>query len=601
MSNHYQIEEFFNSSLGRASRRRSPAKRPPRWWQRWRSCWPSKSQWRFLPRVLSAKERRLVSFLTLAVIVLFIAWMTALSYQGTITVPDFGGTYVEGSLGEPKYINPLLAQASDVDRDLTALIFSSLLKYDSRGELQPDLAEIYEVSGDGLEYLFRLKNNLQWHDGFPLTADDVVFTVRLIQNNDYGSPQRINWQGVEIEKVDDQTVKIRLRAKYAQFLNNVTLGILPKHLWGNIQPAQLLLTDFNLRPIGSGPYKFKRLKKDNQGSVISYELEAFEQYYFHPPYIKKLIFKFYPSEEILVDAYNRNETEGLGLISPPQLENLKFPQRLKIQEIDLPRYFSAFFNQNQSVPLADKNVRLALNYGTDKERLVKEVLAGYGLTVNSPLLKELGSKAGRFLSRYAYDSTFAKQILDNSQWKDKDQDGFREKDDLPLALEIKTLNWPELLKVAEILQKDWERLGFKITRQIETLPEIQQSIKNRNYEVLIFGEVLNLDPDPYSFWHSSQKKDPGLNLALYDNKSADKILEESRQLLNPLERKQKYEDFEKILLEDAPAVFLYSPAYLYPVSKKIKGNDFTILAIPSARFNNVNEWYIETKRTKKSE
>ena len=144
-------------------------------------------------------------------------------------------------------------------------------------------------------------------------------------------------------------------------------------------------------------------------------------------------------------------------------------------------------------------------------------------------------------------------------------------------------------------------VGFKIEIKMETFAEIQSTIKNREYEILLFGEVQGLNFDPFSFWHSSQKKDPGLNLALYDNKSADKILEEGRQILDPAERQKKDNDFERILLEDAPAVFLYSPYYLYLPASKIKGDDLSILSLPSDRFDNLAQWYIETKRVKKTD
>lgn len=546
-----------------------------------------------MPRVLSPKERYWILGMALAILILVISLPFNIFYHRTIPAPDFGGSYTEGLLGEPKFINPLLVQTNDTDRDLSRLIYAGLMKYDKQGNLVPDLAESYDVSSDGLEYTFVLKKDLRWHDGFPLTATDIIFTIKILQNNDYGSIQRINWQGVEAEKGNDRIVKLKLKSRYAQFLNNTTLGILPKHLWENIKPTSFHLSDLNLRPIGSGPYRFKRLRKDERGSVVSYDLKAFEQYYSGKPFIKNLTFKFYRSEEELVNAYNRNNVEGLGLASPNQLKKIKFSSRLKTEKIKLPRYFAAFFNPNQSKLLSDKNIRLALNYATDKAALVKEVLNGYGLAVNSPILKELTASTP---VKYAHDQEFAKQILDNSGWKDADQNGVREKDKDTLTLKITTSNWPELSQTADLLKKQWETVGFKVEVQVEPLAEIQQDIKERNYEILVFGEVLNLDPDPFSFWHSSQKKDPGLNLALYDNKNADKLLEESRQILNSLERNKKYEDFEKILLEDAPAVFLYSPHYLYLPSKKIKGNDLEILSTPASRFDNISQWYIETRR-----
>ena len=515
----------------------------------------------------------------------------------TNAAPDFGGSYTEGLVGIPQYINPLLIQANDTDRDLANIFYPGLLKYDPEGKLVPDLAESYTVSDSGLEYTFTLKKNIKWHDGQYLTADDLIFTIKILQNNDYGSIQRINWQGIEIEKINDRVIKIKLKNKYAQFLNNATLGILPKHLWENVKPSLFTLSELNLNPIGSGPYKLKRVGKDSQGIARSYELTAFEDHYNDKPYIKNLTFRFYDSEDQLISAYNNNNVEGLGFISPDKLKNIKFSQRINLKPIKLPRYFAAFFNQNQSKLLADKNIRLALNYGTDKSAIVDQVLKGNGLVINSPLLKEFTEKD--VPPKFKFDKEFAKQILENSNWKAGDSNGPREKDGHELVLTITTSNFPELIKIADLLKKQWGELGFKIEIKVETLAEIQHTIQNRDYEILLFGEVQNLNSDPFSFWHSSQKKDPGLNLALYDNKSVDKILEEGRQILDPAGRINKYNDFEKILLEDAPAIFLYSPYYLYLPSSEIQNNNLSVLSLPSDRFDNLSQWYVKTKRVRK--
>ena len=607
-----QIEEFYTNSPANKKNGSNNGIIPEKvsFLKKIKRQFPSKKQLKLLPQVLSKRERYLILTLSLVAIVSIVYMPLGIFRHFTKLVPDFGGSYSEGLVGAPQYINPLLVQANDTDRDLSKIVYSALMKYDQSGNIIPDMAESYQISDNGLEYVFVLKKDIKWHDGFPLTADDLIFTFKILQNNDYGSVQRINWQGVEVEKINDLTVKLKLKNKYAQFLNNATLGILPKHLWENVRPSLFSFSDLNIKPIGSGPYKFTKLKKDAQGSIISYELERFDHYHETKPFIKKFTFKFYNSENELIEAYNRNLIQGIGTLSPEKLKNLKFSQKLAPQKIKLPRYFAAFFNQNQSKALSDKNIRLALNYGTDKKELMEKILDQNGLIINSPILKELGSESVQ--QKFPFDKEFAKQILENSGWKDLDGDGFREKatetkkkpaeTEQPkeaLAVKIKTSSWPELSKTAEMLKSQWESLGFKVEVQTETLQEIQQSIRERNYEILLFGEVLSLDPDPYSFWHSSQKKDPGLNLALYDNKTADKILEESRQLLNQEERNRKYEDFEKIVLEDAPAVFLYSPYYIYLPSKKIKSNETEILSMPSARFDNISQWYINTKRVRK--
>ncbi|MDP3697904.1 MAG: ABC transporter substrate-binding protein, partial [Candidatus Taylorbacteria bacterium] len=220
-----------------------------------------KAKFWLLPKVLSKKERYLIFILLLIILSSIIAIPVATYYHFTKPVAAYGGTIKEGIVGEPRHINPLLSQ-SDADRDLVKLVYSGLFKYNEDGKLLPDLAKSYETSPDELNYTVYLKENGIWHDGVPVTADDVIFTVQTAQNPDYGSLQRINWQGVELEKVNDQTIVFKLKNKYAQFLNNLTLPLLPQHLWENVKPINFALSEMNLKPIGSGPYQFRKLQKD---------------------------------------------------------------------------------------------------------------------------------------------------------------------------------------------------------------------------------------------------------------------------------------------------------------------------------------------------
>lgn len=578
--------------------------------------WPSKKQLRYLPRVLSQKER---SFLISLIIIALGALLTipiSTYHHFTKPAPDFGGSYTEGVIGFPKYINPLLAQVNDADRDLAAIIYPGLMKYDGHGKLKPELAESYEISPDGLTYTFKLRSGLQWHDGQPITAEDVVFTIVTVQNSDYGSYHRINWQGVDAVKIDDATVAFKLKNRYAQFLGNTTLGILPKHIWGNIKAAGFALSELNTKPaVGSGPYKFSRIKRDSYGNIKSIELASFDGYFSGKPYINKVIFKFYSSEKELIDAYNNNEIDGISSVSPQRLNNLRFAARLKIREIMLPRYFAIFFNQNQNKPLSDKNVRLALSHATNKREILSKVLSEYGRIVDSAMLPGIVDIPDN-TEKYSFDLERSKKILEDAGWsipaspsnqtiREKAPPSSKQKNNKPveptkLAIRLTTSDWPELVSVANIIKKQWETIGVLVDLEILPLPELQQVIKDREYEALLFGEVLGLDPDPFSFWHSSQKRDPGLNLALYDNKDADKLLEEARQALDQTARLAKYDQFQNLINKDIPAVFLYSPNYIYALPAKIKGAEISIIPLPSDRFREINKWYIETKRVRKA-
>jgi peptide/nickel transport system substrate-binding protein len=561
-----------------------------------------------LPSLFSKKERYFVLGLAILIIASLITWYSNYRLTRMVERPDYGGSYTEGIVGSPQYINPILCQTNDTDQDISELIFSGLMKYDSKGNLVPDLAERYAVGEGGKIYDFFLRKNVFWHDGKPFNADDVIFTFQTIQNPNYKSPLIFNWSGVEIEKIDDWTVRFKLKNAYAPFLNSATVGMLPKHIWVNMSPAEFLLAETNLKPIGTGPYKFKKFEKDRLGSIKTLYLEADKNYYPGKPYIKNITFKFYINEEAMINAYNSGTIKGLGFITAQNKSQLKnYKRKLNIYPLKLPRYFAVFFNQSKSKALSDKTVRLALNYATNKQEIIDRILNGEGEIVNTPIPKEA---AGYSVETKIYDFALehANNLLDAAGWNKNNETGIREKvikkgeSPTPLEITLITTEWPELQRVAEILQEQWSKVGAKIEVKILNIAEIQQDyIRPREYQALLFGEVLGAEPDPFPFWHSSQKRDPGLNLALYDNANADKLLMEARIIFDSEKRKEKYEEFQKLVVEDVPVVFLYNPYYLYPVSKKIKGIEIENIPIPSKRFSGIENWYIETKRVKKDQ
>ena len=571
-----------------------------------RNWLPSKEQFYYLPRVLSRNERFIIVGLATVAFFSLLAIPISAHYHATVEVPAHGGSWTEAIVGAPQHINPLLLQANDADSDLTNLIFAGLLRYDRDGALTPDLAESYTVSDDGLEYTFKLKSDLRWHDGQALTADDVVFTILTAQNADYGSTQRVNWQGVDIAKKDERTISFRLKNRYAPFLGNATMGILPKHVWETVKPSNFSLAENNLRPLGAGPYKFSKNKRDSTGTIRAIDLIAFDAYADGKPYIDRITFQFYNSEQSAIAEYNKSNVDGLSFVSAQQLDSLHLKNQLSIHDLHLPRYFGVFFNQNQSRQLSDKKVRLALNYATNKQEIIEKILNGKGTIVDSPLLPGIIDIPDAD-TKYGFDVEKAKALFEEAGWEFADGQTVRGKtiktdgkeEALKLEIEITTSSWPELAAVADLLKSQWEAVGAHVT--VTTLPvtEVQQAIKERDYAALLFGEVLGLEPDPFSFWHSSQKKDPGLNLALYDNKDADKILENARQIMDPAKRKEQYAKLQNIILNDVPVVFLYSPNYLYAQPKRIHYTGGSIIAVPSTRFDTVHEWYIDTERKKK--
>ena len=562
---------------------------------------PSWHQWQKIPGVLNKKERYFIlGFLFLGIASLF-SWLFVYNIKNTIVVPNYGGSFREGIIDSPQYLNPILSPVNDADRDVTRLIFSGLIKYDSQGKLVPDLAEKYAIGDNGKIYDFFLRKDIKWHDGQTFSADDVVFTIKTIQNSDSRSPLRANWKGVTVEKIDDFTVRFKLESPYAPFLANTTTGIIAKHIWEKILPEKFILAQENLSPIGTGLYKLKKIKKDKEGFINYIELQAFGDYgYDRRPFIEKIEFYFYPDEESLIKAYNRNTIDNLSLLSVQSQELLKRTKsKSYLYELNLPRYFAVFFNQTKSKALADKTVRLALNYATNKNELIEKILNGEGAPVESPIPMGVWGHSDK-TKIYNFDTEYAKTILEQAGWKDADNDGVREKKEDKLEFDLITTELKQLQQTANILQEQWLKIGAKVNVKIMNIGEIQQEyIRPREYQALLFGEVLGLDPDPYSFWHSSQKKDPGLNLALYDNKKVDEFLKDARQNLIQDVRLKDYEQFQQLVVDDAPVVFLYSPYHLYYAAKKVKGIEVKNVVLPSERFSDIERWYIKTQRVKK--
>jgi len=652
--------------------------------------WPTLKQWKKLPRVLGRNERRILFLLIILACISFLFLSTKFYFKHTSLVPVKGGSYTEGIVGQPRFINPVYASLSDVDRDLTELLFPSLMKYDKNGNLTKDIATDFEIKENGKIYEFSIKDNVFWSDGKKLTADDIIFTIETIQDPKYKSPLRAQWLGIEVEKLSDYKIRFELKKPSSIFLENTTLKIIPKHIWKDVLPENFPFSIYNLQPIGAGPYQFKELQKNKSGFIESITIERSSNYYSKEPFISQIKFRFFKNEEDLIKAAKKGEIDGFSLINFQHLKDLP-PDKFVVHRIILPRYFAVFFNQKKSKVLAEEEVRKALNTATNKEEIINEILSGYAHKVDSPVLPEIYGFATPS-SVYEFDSQKAKDILNKAGFKDFDGDGFREKhiekepafqftstlkvgnkgnevkelqkclakypdiypegqitgyfgqktknavirfqekyaseilqplglksgtgkvgpstrkklneicfpsseETLSLEFSLVTVNQPQLIEVANSLKKQWKEIGVKLEVKTASISDLEREfIKPREYESLLFGEVLGSIPDPFPFWHSSQKNDPGLNLAMYENKKADYFLEKIRESYDQETRKENYESFQNVLIKDAPAVFLYSPDYLYLVKPKIKGIKTTIIIDPSKRFSDIENWYIKTKR-----
>ncbi|NTW26992.1 MAG: hypothetical protein HGA36_01575 [Candidatus Moranbacteria bacterium] len=539
-----------------------------------------------------------MTILLLTIAASLVVWIGSFYLNVTKAIPANGGEYTEGIVGQPLYINPLLSQTSEADSDLAQLIFSGLFKYDKDGNVVPDLADSYAVSDDQREYTVSLKKNLLWHDGEILNANDAFFTFNILQDAAYKSPLRQGLQGVEVSLTDDYTIKFSLKNPYIGFLDNLTTGLLPKHIWENIAQEKFALAESNLHPIGSGPYSFANFQKDSDGNILTLQLVANKNFHDGRPYISKITFNFYPDDDALIAAYNKKEIMGMGSIPPENVKNIKNAKSTNIHELVIPRYFSVFFNQTKNVALANDVVRSALSQSVDKQAIINEVLHGKGAILTSPIFPQMKGYNGDGSSKTDVES--AKKVLDEAGWILDAAENVRKKGSDKLEFELITTDWPELNQTAELLKKQWEKIGAKVDVKVLTVSDLQQNyIKTREYDSLLFGQAISFNPDLYSFWHSSQKRDPGLSLSLFDNKDADGLLEDLRQQTDQAKRIEDYQKFQDILTKENPAIFLYSRFYLYPTNTNLRGVEVTNINNPAQRFVDVNKWYVKTSRVMK--
>lgn len=548
--------------------------------------------------VLRTRDRFLVSFFSVAAVGALLFWVGAIYLSSTKAVPDYGGEYTEGMVSQPRYINPILSQTSEADADISQLVYEGLFGYDADARLVNRLADHYAVSEDGKTYTVMLKQGAKWHDGEEVTADDVLFTATAIQDPAYKSPLRGNWLGIDVAVVDRYTLTFTLKKPYFGFLENLVVGILPKHIWAGIAPDNFLLADYNLAPIGSGPYRFSDSAKDSSGNMTSIELRAFSGHLGGAPYISTFTFRFYPDEAMLTEAYRRKEILGIDTVTPDLLSQIATRKSTRVYDIPIPRLFAVFFNTTKNAALADDTVRQAFATATDRQAIIDQVLLGQGIPAFSPFLPFMAGYASD-LTQPTFDLAKANALLDGDGWR-RGEDGVRSRNGTVLALELLTPDWSELVKTAGLLKSEWEAIGARVNVTVLGAVELQQNaIRPREYQALLFGEAATLDPDPYSFWHSSGKHDPGLNLSLFDNKQADDALTALREELDPTKRDADYRLVQSLILAENPAVFLYSPAYLYAVSDTVQGIDVRRVDAPVYRLANAQNWYIKTKRVRK--
>ncbi|MEK7610117.1 MAG: ABC transporter substrate-binding protein [Patescibacteria group bacterium] len=560
-------------------------------------------------RQFSATEKVIFGLFAVMAFVTALIMVIKVNDNFSIEVPAVGGTLNEGVIGLPRSINPILA-VTDIDRDLSTLVYSGLMKF-SDGKMTTDLARSYKVSDDGLIYTFTLKPKITFQDGSALTTEDVAFTVKKIQDPTLKSPRRIDWANVTVKIISSSEIQFILKQPYSPFLTNTTIGIVPKHIWGDVSDEQFIFSQYNTSPIGSGIYKVTSVSHDNGGIPTKYTLESWRGYYGSKPFIPTIIFSFFSDESSALSALDQGNIDSLSSVSPEVAAKLvtDVAQSYKIISAPLPRVFGIFFNQNQSIVLADKVVRQALDMSIDRQTLINNVLKGYGVAIHGPVPFIASTSSPITAIKTTTSSSMVKLsqiesaqiLLEKNSWQ-KGADGIYFKKNVKtgntiLAFDIFTADSPDFRQTAELVKSFWTKLGAKVSIKIyETNDLYQNIIRTRKYDALLFGEAIGKDRDLYAFWHSSQRNSPGLNIAMYANSKADKLLEEIRAASNEDIRATKYSQFDQIIRADIPAIFLYSPDFIYAVPKLVQNITLGSITTPSDRWNSVTKWYRQTEK-----
>jgi peptide/nickel transport system substrate-binding protein len=516
--------------------------------------------------------------------------------------PATGGVYTEALIGAMGRLNPLLDWGNPADRDINRLIFSGLMRFDSHGLPQPDLAESWGTTPDGTIYNFSLRQNAVWHDGTPLTSDDVIFTIDLIKNGAALFPPDVKdlWNEIEVKRLNENTLQFILPEPFAPFLDYLTFGILPKHILESVPPDQLASADFNIQPVGTGPYKFDHLLLDG-GQITGVVLTLNENYYLPKPFIPQVVFRYYPNSAAAFDAYKQGEVLGISQVTPDILPQVLADQTLSVYTSRLPQLSIILLNlNNSSVPyLQNEKVRRALLLGLNRSLIISTVLQGQGIVADSPILP--GSWAYYDgVERIEYDPDAASILLKGEGYVIPAGGGdVRAKEGQFLNF---TLTYPDdalHTQIAQIIQQQWALIGVRV--ELQPLPYdqlVSSALAPRTYQAALVDltTARTPDPDPYLFWHQAEATG-GQNYSQWDNRTASEYLENARTQTDFTIRARFYRNFQVIFAKELPSLPLYYPVYTYAVDAQVQGVQVAPLYDTSDRLAFINEWYLVTRRS----
>jgi peptide/nickel transport system substrate-binding protein len=520
--------------------------------------------------------------------------------------PVTGGVHSEALIGEIIRLNPILDFSNQPDRDIDRLIYHGLLHFDSRGIPVPDLAATWSISADATLYTFTLHEDAVWHDGEPVTSDDIVYTYSKLQDVNYPGPEDIHelWNQVNIIRLDDRRVQFQLPEPFAPFLDYLSVGLLPDHLLRGVSAGDLIDHPFNLDPIGTGPFRLDQfILEDNKITGVS--LIAFDEFYGQQPFLERIELILFENEQDALKAYNNGEVKGIGHLGESILDEALSLPSMNVHSARLPRLGLIFLNlQNPEKDfLSEKTIRRALAIAINRQWIIDQVFLGQAVQPIGPIMPGTWAFA-EGIKALPFDPDEAAQILESEGWElpagasPGTPEYQRVKDEEILSLELVHLEDNTNTQIAELVKRYWEAIAI----QVELVPVSSDSLLNDFLRPRAFQAALTEldlgsypDPDPYPIWHDSQTE-TGQNYSGFSDRNISIWLEQARTTPDRGRRSELYTSFQYRFQDQVPSILMYYPIYNYGIDAQVQGVTVGPLFNPSDRFNTVFDWYLVARR-----
>ena len=501
-------------------------------------------------------------------------------------IPAYGDTVIEAGIGDARTLVPILASDS-ASGQICSMVFNGLVKYDKDLMLTGDLAESWQVNKDGLEIIFNLRKNVRWHDGASFTADDVEFTYKSLINPQVRTPYSGDFEKVQsLEIINPYKIKITYKEAFSPGLSSWGMNIMPKHILEN---EDLNNTDFGRKPIGTGPYKFKEWKTQEFIALI-----ANDDYFEGRPYIDKYVFRIIPDPATMFLELQGRGIDSMGLTSLQYARQTDTPFfKREYQKFRYQGFSYTYMGYNLlNEKFSDVRVRRAINHAVNRKELIDGILLGLGTECTGPFA--LRSWAyNRDVKPAVYMPEKSLELMRQAGWV-PNKDGILEKNGEIFEFTIITNQGNEERKhAAEIIQRRLLKIGMKVKiKVVEWSAFINEFVNKRNFDAILMGWSLSLDPDMYDIWHSSKTKPGEFNFVGYANEEVDSLLLEGRREFDRKKRKEIYHRIHELIDQDQPYLFLYNPDSLPILSSRIKG----IEVAPAGISYNFIKWYVSASQ-----